>query len=46
MLLAQKQTHVSVEQDRMPRSKPTHLQPTNLEKRRQEYIMEKRQSLQ
>ena len=34
MLLAQKHTHVSMEQDRMPRSKPTHLCPTNLEKKK------------
>ena len=30
MVLAQKQKHRSMEQDRKPRDKPTHLQSTNL----------------
>ena len=46
MVLAQKQKHRSMEQDRKPRDKPTYLWSTNLWKRRQGYTMEKRQSLQ
>ena len=46
MVLAQKQTHRSKEQNKEPRNKSTHLWPINLQQRRQEYIMEKRQSLQ
>ena len=46
MVLAQKQTYRSMEQDRKPRDKPTHLWSTNLWQRRQGYTMEKRQSLQ
>ena len=46
MILAQKQTHISMEQNREPRNKPTHLQSINLQQRRQEYAMKKRQSLQ
>ena len=46
MVLAQKQKHRSMEQDRKPRDKPTHLWSTNVWKRRQGYTMEKRQSLQ
>ena len=34
MVLAQRQTYRSVEQDRKPRIKPTHLQPTHLWQRR------------
>ena len=45
MVLALKQTYKSVEQDRAPRNKPIHLQSTNPQQRRQEYIMEKRQFL-
>ena len=41
---AQKQTHRSVEQNRVPRNKPSHLWPINLWQRRQESTMEKRQS--
>ena len=41
-----KQTHRLMEQDRKPRNKPTHLWSINLWQRRQEYTMEKRQSLQ
>ena len=46
MELAQKQKYRSMEQDRKPRDKPTHLRSTNLWQRRQGYTMEKRQSLQ
>ena len=46
VVLAQKQTHTSLEQNREPRNKPTHLWWINLWQRRQEYTMEKRQSLQ
>ena len=46
IVLALKQKHKSMEQDRKPRDKPTHLWSTNLRQRRQGYTMEKRQSLQ
>ena len=46
MELGQKQTHRSKKQNRQPRSKPTSLQSSNLQQRRQEYTVEKRQSLQ
>ena len=46
MVLAQKQTHRSMEQTGDPRNKPTHLWSINLQQRRQEYTVEKRQSLQ
>ena len=46
MVLAQKQKYTSMEQDRKPRDKPTHLWSTNLWQRRQGNTMEKRQSLQ
>ena len=46
MVLAQKQKYRSMEQDRKPRVKPTHIWSTYLWQRRQEYSMEKRQSLQ
>ena len=42
----QKSRHGSMEQNSKPRNKSTHLWPTNLQQRRQEYTMEKRQSLQ
>ena len=45
MALAQKQKYRSMQQNRKPRNKPTHLQSINLLQRRQEYTMEKRQSL-
>ena len=41
MVLAQKQTQKSMEQDRVPRSKPVHLWSVNLQQRGQEYTMEK-----
>ena len=43
MVLAQKQTYRSMEQNREPRNKPTHLWSINLQQRRQEYTVEKRQ---
>ena len=46
VVLAQKQTYRSMEQNREPRNKPIHLHSINLQQRRQEYTMEKRQSLQ
>ena len=46
VVLAQRQKYRSVEQDRKPGIKPTHLQSTNLRQRRQKYTMEKRQPLQ
>ena len=45
MLLAQKQKCRSMEQDRKTRDKPMHLWSPNLWQRKQEYTMEKRQSL-
>ena len=41
MVLAQIQTYTSMEQNREPRKKPTHLWSTNLWQRRQEYTMGK-----
>ena len=46
MVLAQKQTHRSMEQNSKPRNGPTTIWPTNLQQRRKEYPMEKRQFLQ
>ena len=46
MALAQRQKYRSVEQNRKPRDKPTHLWTLYLWQRWQEYTMEKRQSLQ
>ena len=46
MLWAQKQNYRSMEQDRKPRNKPMHLWSINLQQKRQEYTMEKRQPLQ
>ena len=46
VVLAQKQKRRSMVQDRMPRDKPTHLWAPNLQQRRQEHTMEKRQPLQ
>ena len=39
---AQKQTYRSMEQNREPRNKPTHLQSINLRQKRQKYMMGKR----
>ena len=44
MVLAQTQKYRSMEQDRKPRDKSTHLWTPYLWQRRQEYTMEKRQS--
>ena len=46
MVLAQIQQYKSIEQDRKPRNKTTHLWSPNLWQRRQEYTMEKRQPIQ
>ena len=46
MVLAQRQKYRSVERNRKPRDKSTHLWTPYLQQRRQEYTMEKRQSLQ
>ena len=43
MVLAQKQTNKSMEQNREPRDKLTHLWSIHLQQRRQEYTTEKRQ---
>ena len=45
MVLAQRQKYRSMEQNRKPREKSTHLWTPYLWQRRQEYTMEKRQSL-
>ena len=45
VLLAQKQTYRSMEQNREPRNKLTHLWRNTLWQRKQEYTMGKRQSL-
>ena len=45
MVLAQNQTHRSTEQDKELRNKRLHLSSINLQQRRKEYTMEKRQSL-
>ena len=41
MVLEQKEKYRSMEQDRKPRDKPTHLWSTNLWQRKQGYMMEK-----
>ena len=46
MVLAQKQKYRSMEQDRKPRNKPTHLWVSSFWQRRQEYTMRQRQPLQ
>ena len=45
MVLAQRQKFRSIEQNRKPRDKSTHLWTPYVWQRRQEYTMEKRQSL-
>ena len=45
MVLTQRQKYRSMEQNRNPRDKPMHLWTPYLWQRRQEYTMEKRQSL-
>ena len=46
MVLAQKQTHKSMEQNREPRNKPPLIWQINLCQRRQEYTTGRRQSSQ
>ena len=46
VILIQNQPHRSMEQNREPRNNPPHLCSINLQQSQQEYIMEKRQSLQ
>ena len=46
LVLVQKQTYGSMEQNKEPRSSPTHLQSINLQQRRQVYTIGKRLSLQ
>ena len=46
MLLEQKQTHSSTEQNREPRSKPTFIWSISLQQKWQEYTMGESQSLQ
>ena len=46
MVLAQKQKYRSMVQDRKRRDRPTHIWSPNLQQKRQEHIMEKRQPLQ
>ena len=46
MVLTQKETHRSMEHDGEPRNKPTSIWQINLQQRRQENTMRKRQSLQ
>ena len=46
VLVNQKQTYASVEQNREPRNKPTHLQSINLWQRWKEHTVEKRLSIQ
>ena len=45
MVLAPKQTYRSLEQDRNPRNKPTYLWSINLQQRRQEYTVKRKDSL-
>ena len=45
MVLAQNHTHRSTEQDKELRNKLTHLLSINLQQKRKEYTMEKRQFL-
>ena len=45
MVLAQRQKYRSMEQNRNPKDKSTHLWTPYLQQRRQEYTMEKRQSV-
>ena len=46
VVLAQKQTHRSMEQNREPRNEPSTLWSTNIRQSRKEYPLEKRQSIQ
>ena len=42
MVLAQKQTHRSMEQNREPQNKSMHMWSINLQQKRQEYFMEEK----
>ena len=44
MVLAQKQGYRQMEKNKEPQNKPTHLQSVNLQRRRQKYSNEIRQS--
>ena len=44
--MAQKEKYRSMEQDRKSRNEPMHIRSIDLQQKRQEYSMEKRQSLQ
>ena len=46
MVLIQKDIHRSMEKEINPRNKPTSLWSIDLQKERQEHIMEERQSIQ
>ena len=46
MVLTQKYTHMSIEQNRKSRNKPMIIWSINFQQKRQEYAMGKRQSLQ
>ena len=46
VLLAQKQTHRSMEQNREPRNGPSPLWSTNIQQSRKDYPLEKGQSIQ
>jgi hypothetical protein len=46
MVQAQKQTGRPIEQNRRPRHKSSHLQPTDLQQRSPKHMMEKRPPLQ
>ena len=46
MVLAQKQKHRSMEQDRKPRNKSTHIRSTDLQQQHQEFTIGKEKSLQ
>ena len=46
VVVAQKQTHRSMQQNREPRNEPSTLWSTNIRQRRQNCPLEKRQSLQ
>ena len=46
MVLKQKQKYTSIEQDRKPRNKPSHLRAINLQQRRQDYVIKDRRSVQ
>ena len=45
VVLAQRETYRLMEQNRVPRNKPTHLKSSSLQQRKQEYTKENRQYL-